>query len=469
MTTSPPATTSPTARPPSSSAFVPEPLSWERCRDDLDCATLVVPLDHDDPDGPTVEVSVARRPASDPDERIGTLLVNPGGPGASGLGFIAEGTPIPGLDERFDIVAWDPRGVGASSGLGCETAVAPFRDLDPGPDDDTEQSALDDAANEVADGCSAPGAPAADLAAHLDSTVAARDLDVLRRALGEEQVSFLGYSYATLIGLEYLRLFPERVRAMALDGVVDPAQSLTELLGDQTDAIDREITDGLTACAAAGDCELDDPLASYDQLAAQVEVEPLPSRAGDDVDPGRLAFAAIAATYQGDGIVRLGAALAEGVGGDGTALARLADGYAIGDDDFAAYVATLCVDGPYPEGAAAAEAFADELAARSPRFGAAVANEVLPCAFWSVEPGRVPAPLDPAPGLPPVLVVGTTGDAATPYAAAERLAATLPGNVLLTYDGPGHTASTKNRCVADTVADYLVELRLPPVGTVCRP
>jgi pimeloyl-ACP methyl ester carboxylesterase len=448
--------------------FVPGPLAWEGCGRGLECATLTVPLDHDRPDGPTTEVAVARRPARDADGRIGVLLVNPGGPGASGISFIEGGPPVAGLDERFDVVAWDPRGVDDSGGLGCRDGVGAFRGLDPSPDDAAEQSALDASAAVIAADCTGTGAPAAELAANLDSTVAARDLDVLRRALGEEQVSFLGYSYGTLIALEYLRTYPDRVRALALDGVVDPAQTLGDLLTDQTVAIDRLVAEGLSVCAAEGRCVLDDPAAAYDDLAARVEVEALPSRAGDAIGPGRLAFAAIAATYGADGIERLGDALADGVQGDGTALARLADSYAIDDDGFVAYVATLCVDGPHPDGAEEAAAFAARLAARSPRFGAAIANEVLPCAFWGVEPGRDPAPLATTGAGPPVLVIGTTGDGATPYATAERVATVLAGSVLLTYDGLGHTASTGDACVADAVRATLVDLELPTLGTVCQ-
>lgn len=467
--TTAPATT--TAPPPAAPApgFVPAPLAWEDCGSGLECATLTVPLDHDRPDGPTTDLAVARRPARDRDARIGVLLVNPGGPGASGISFIEGGPPLAGLDARFDLVGWDPRGVGASDGLACDDGVGPFLALDPSPDDPAEQAAIDAAAGALAADCTGPGAPAADLAAHLDSTVVARDLEVLRQALDEEQLSFLGYSYGTLLALEYLRAHPDRVRALALDGVVDPAQTLGDLLVDQAVAIDGLVTDGLAACAADGRCRLDDPLGAYDELAVRVEREPLPSADGEAVGPRRLAFAAIAATYRADGMARLGAALAIGLDGDGTALAGLADSYAVDDESFVAYVATLCVDGPNPRGGEEAAAFAAALAERSPRFGAAIANEVLPCAFWGAEPGRRPAPVPAEATGPPVLVVGTTGDGATPYATAERVVAALPGSVLVTYDGFGHTASTADECVADAVRAALVDLELPPPGTVCGP
>lgn len=453
---------------PPSSSFVPGALSWAPCGDGLECATLTVPVDHRRPDGPTTALAVARRPARDVDGRLGVLLVNPGGPSASGIAFIDDGVPLEGLDERFDVVAWDPRGVGASGDLGCSGGITAFRTLDPSPDDRAERAALDDAAATIATDCSGPAAPHRDLAAHLDTTTVAGDLDVLRRALGQEQVSFLGYSYGTLIGLEYLRAHPGRVRAMALDGVVDPAGTLADLLTEQAVAVERLVADGLTACGAAGDCVLDDPLAAYDDLAARVEIEPLPADDREPVGPGRLAFAAIAATYASNGIPRLGAALVDGLEGDGTALARMADSYAIDDDAFATYVATLCVDGPHPEGADEAASFAAGLAARSPRFGAAIANEVLPCASWGLAPARTPAPVPTEAAGPPVLLVGTTGDGATPYAAAERVRATLPGSALLTYDGLGHTASTGDACVADAVRAALVDRVLPPPGATCE-
>ena len=453
-----PATTVAVGPPPSG---WPQP-PWEPCGTGIQCATITVPVDHDDPEGRRIQLAVARRPATDPERRIGVLLVNPGGPGASGIEYLRERPPRGELAERFDVVAWDPRGVGASTRLACDRDSDAFRALDPSPDDAGEQQALDDAAAALAASCAAADP---ELVANLDATVVARDLDWLRRALGEEQVSFVGYSYGTLLGLEYARAHPGRVRALVLDGVVDPAQTLAELLEAQAVAIEAVLRAGLSGCEGCGP---DDPVAAYDAVAARVEREPLPSAEGAAVGPARLALAGIAATYRRDGVATLAEALADAEAGDGTALARLADSYTSSVDAFMPYVATLCADGPYVTGATEAAAFAARLARISPWFGAAIANEVLPCAFWSVPPGRVPSPVGA--GLvttAPVLVLGTTGDVATPYGAAERVAASLPGAVLVTHVGDGHTASGAGDCVDDVVRRYLIELDLPEPGTTC--
>jgi pimeloyl-ACP methyl ester carboxylesterase len=394
---------------------------------------------------------------------VGTLLVNPGGPGASGIDDLRAGGPRARLADRFDVVAWDPRGTGGSTRLDCDEGSEEFRALDPSPDDPGEQQALDEAAAALAAACTAADP---DLLANLDATVVARDLDLLRRALGEEQISFAGYSYGTLLGLEYARAFPGRVRALVLDGVVDPGQAPAGLLEEQAAAIEPVLRSGLADCDG---CVLDDPVAAYDAVAARVEREPLPSETGRPVGPARLTLAAIAATYRTDGPEVLAEALADAEHGDGTALDRLAAGYDGAVASFMTYVATVCADGPHPLGAGEAAAFADRLARISPWFGAAIANEVLPCAFWTVPPGRVPTPItpdDPA-GVVPTLVIGTTGDVATPYATAERVAAALPGAVLLTHVGGGHTASGRDRCVDDAVRRFLVDLEPPEPGTRC--
>lgn len=459
-----PATSPAAPQPPDDPAApIPPPLTWEPCGSGLECATLAVPLDHDDPQGRRIDLAVARRPVADPDDRIGTLFVNPGGPGASGIDHLRHGGPGGRLADRFDVVAWDPRGTGGSTRLDCDEGTVAFRALDPSPDDAAEQRALDDAAAALAAACTSadPG-----LVANLDATVVARDLDLLRRALGEERVSFAGYSYGTLLALEYARAFPERVRALVLDGVVDPGQAPAELLEDQAVAIERVLRTRLADCDG---CALEDPVAVFDAVAARVERDPLPSSAGPPVGPARLALAGIAATYRSDGPTVLAEALADAEDGDGTALDRLAAGYDGAVTAFMAYVATVCADGPHPTGASEAAAFADRLAGISPWFGEAIANEVLPCAFWTVPPGRVPTPIAPGDraGTVPMLVIGTTDDVATPYATAERLAAALPGAVLLTHAGAGHTASGRDPCVDGAVRRFLVELVPPEPGTTC--
>jgi pimeloyl-ACP methyl ester carboxylesterase len=427
-----------------------QPLAWEPCSRGLQCATLAVPVDHDRPDGPTLDLRLARRPAVDGADRIGSVVVNPGGPGASGIEFVGAGGPGTGVLDRFDVVTWDPRGVGESHGLRCDGAAPPYRGLDWGPDDTGETAALDAGAEAVADACRAAAGDALD---HLGTDDTARDLDAIRAALGEERLTYLGLSYGTAIGLRYAARFPDRVRAMILDGVVDPREDLGTWLAGQTAALEKQFAAGPAAVQAR-----------YDRVAAAVERAPLPS-AGGPVGPTELGVAAIAATYSPGGDQQLAAALAAAEQGRGDGLRALADGYWSGGE-YGAYVAVSCTDGAHREGGGDFdEEVVRRLTALSPRFGATVANELRPCAFWPDVPRTLP-PLDAA-GAPPILVLGTTGDVATPYETAQRIAGTLDSGVLLTAEGTGHTSFGRNRCVEDHLQAYLESLTVPPTGARC--
>ncbi len=442
--------------------FTPDPLGWQDCGSGQDCATLAVPLDHDDPAGPLIELALRRAPAGDPEDRIGSLLVNPGGPGASGVDFVDY--PFDdAITERFDVVGFDPRGVGASTALACGgDVVDAFLAVDSGPDSAAEQDELDAAARAVAEDCAARDG---ELLAHVGTDDVVRDIDLIRRALGAEQISFVGFSYGTLLGMRYADAFPAGARAIVLDGVVDPAHDLRDFLRGQTVAFEQTMADVFAACGDSPACPDAGGAAAYDELAARVEAGPLEA-GGSELGPADLATAAIYVTYSPGLWSLFYAALADGLDGDGQALYDLAEGYR-SFGGFTAYLAVECVDSDHPTGSAEYQAFAGELAAISPRFGEAIANELLPCAFWPVPPAGTPAPVS-APGAPPVLVIGNTGDAATPVEQAERVAAELESGVLLTYEGQGHTSYGSSECVDGAVAAYLVELRAPDPGTVCR-
>lgn len=420
------------------------PLGWEPCGS-VECATLRVPVDHDRPAGPTVDLRLARRPATDPDRRIGTLLVHPGGPGASGTSAVTWRALAP-LGERFDLVGWDQRGVGGSGALGCGDEVAQLWAAD--SSDPRARSDLDALAQRLARSCAHAAGPLLD---HMGTVAAARDLELVRQALGEDTLSYLGFSYGTLLGQEYARLHPGHLRAMVLDGVIDPTEDLAELLRGQAIAIEATLGD-LTA--------------RYDRVITAARTQALRAAGGDLVGPGTVALAAVAASYPAGGHALLAEALAEAEGGDGTGLARLAASYGASGVDFGAYLGVTCTDSPRPQDRDAWWTMADELAATAPRLGHPIATELLPCAWWPSPPGRPLAPVDP-PGLAPVLVVGTTGDGATPYDDAVAVAEQLPGAVLLTVDRAGHTAFTGSACAQEHTSRYLFELTLPAPGTVC--
>jgi pimeloyl-ACP methyl ester carboxylesterase len=423
----------------------PPAPEWARCGPDIECATLVVPLDYDQPDGETIELDLARIPVEHDRDRVGTVVVNPGGPGGSGtealLGGIADG-----LTDSFDVVAWDPRGVGGSRPLDCADDDS-FFSLDPDPDDDDERAALEEAAREMANQCAATD-PA--LLPTLDTTTTARDLEQLRRALGDEPLNYLGYSYGTHIGLEYARLFPTNIRAMVLDGVVDPRESPTEMLTGQAVAIEQVLGDNLDL---------------YREVAATLEREPLHAR-GEEVGPGLLGVAAFASIYGPTGEAQLRRALQDALDGDGDALVDLADEY-IGASAFAPYLGVLCVDGARPQGVDAWWEFVAATKAVAPDLGASVANEIIACAYWPTPPVGS-EPIEWSSSLPPILLVASTEDAATPLDDAERVHTDLPNSALIVRDGPGHTSFGSSPCIDRAVRRYFIGLEPPAEGTVCE-
>jgi pimeloyl-ACP methyl ester carboxylesterase len=440
---------------------VPAPLSWAPCQGELDCATLTVPIDYDDPSIGTVDLAVVRRPAREQRRRVGALVVNPGGPGGSGVGMVLRGYGTDGLNDQLDIVGWDPRGTNRSEALDCASGASAFAALDSSPDDAAEQAQLDDAAKAIADECAEAGGP---LLAHMDTTSTARDLEQLRLAMGGEPLTYHGYSYGTAIGLAYAERYPTSIRAMVLDGVVQPDQDLAQMLMGQTVAFDQQLQRTLDDCDHDRSCPVRDASGTYDRLVATVEQQPLPTSDGRRLGPNDLATAAIESTYDPSLTEPFLGALADADDGDGSAMMALADAYR-GGARYSGYVGVLCVDSPHPVGAESWKAFADQLAARSARFGAAIANEVLPCAFWSEPVEQQPHAISAA-GSPPILVIGNTGDPATPYGQAQTVARQLQNAVLLTIDARGHTSGS-SACASSILRRYLVELDVPPANSLC--
>jgi len=447
-TTMPPG---PSQRDTATEPFEIEALAWEACGR-IECTTLAVPIDWADPQGPTTELAVARRPADDPRARLGTILLNPGGPGGSAVQLvrtIGPSSALGRLGERFDLVGFDPRGVGSSLGMDCgQDETDRFRRVDPSPDDADEQAALDRAARAVADAC-ARIEPL--LSAKLGTDQTVEDIETLRVALGDEQINWLGFSYGTFFGLRYADAFPDRVRAMVLDGVVDPSLGLEALNTNQARAFEEVLEDaGLLEQAR--------------RVLARVEADPLPARGGDVVGPAVVSTALVTGSYDASLMTQLARALDDAERGDGSALLVLAAAYwSFGD--FPSYIGTLCADFPLPD-ADGWPALADRMAAAAPLTGAAVANEILPCAFWT---GVDPAPPRPiaAAGVEHILVVGNAGDAATPIEQARAVADQLEGGALLEHDGTGHASFTSSPCVQDVVLRLFIELALPPSGTRC--
>lgn len=452
-------------------------LEWRDCRRrGFECATLDVPLDWSRPRGATIEIAVARRRASG--RRVGTLVTNPGGPGASGIDHLFAEPFGRALSERFDLVSFDPRGVGRSTSFDCDDHVEDFLANDPSPDDEAEHLALERDAAAVAAQC---GRRSPGLSAHAGTDSVARDLDALRAALGERRISYLGFSYGTLLGLRYLDLFGDRVRAMVLDGVVDPTETFEEWLAGQAEAFDAVLRRALDSCGSVTDddgepvsCPLDDPQGDFDRAQALVERRPVPARTGEAGDPDRadatvgpaeLATGAIFAGYDPALWPSLHRAIARLLDGDGTEMRSLAASY-YDLGGFTAYAAVECLDSVRPDGVAAYREFAARLAAISPRLGPTVANELAVCATWPEPPTPVTGPVRGV-GGPPVLVLGNRGDPATPYEQSVETADMLADGHLVSFDGEGHTSYRRDRCVDDVVERYLVGLVVPDDDPRC--
>ncbi len=449
----------------------PGALTWMRCGR-AQCARLEVPIDDAVPDGPTIELGLTRIPARGP--RIGSLVVNPGGPGASGVEFVVAAAAAfpPRVRDRFDIVGFDPRGVGSSAAVDCTDDLDGFYALDFDPDDEHERRALEAGGAAFADSCARAGGA---LLPYLSTARTARDLDRIRAALGDEQLTYVGYSYGTYLGALYAEQFPDRVRALVLDGAIDPDLDAADSAVEQALGFEGSLEAFLRWCTRGDRCAFSgdgDPGDAYDELRRRAE-------AGEIASPeGRLngtLFDLGVATLLYSGRVAwpaLANSLDAASGGSGRTMLGYADSYTGREPDGTysaaqeSFFAISCLDGPAfggVEGLRAIEAAAGRAA---PRLGRSIVNNSIPCAFWPVptearEPWR-------APRTRPILVLGTTKDPATPLAWARSLTRALGSARLVVVDGFQHTAfATGSACVDGLVARYLVELELPRRGTRC--
>ena len=468
----------PSARPfpPTSSAPATD-LAWTPCDDGFSCATLDVPVDEDDPSQGTVALALTRLPAADPDNRIGSLVVNPGGPGASAVGYLqAAWTQIPApVRARFDLVAFDPRGVGRTEPVRCGTTAELDRyfALDPSPDDAAELAELERGNRSLVAECARRSG---ELLPHVGTGDAAADLDRVRAAVGDPKLTYLGYSYGTALGAAYLDRFPKRVRAMVLDGGLDPTLTWDRLLEGQSKGFDRALEAFLADCqrtrCAFRRVVQGDLTAAYDRLAARVEKSPLPGDATREVGPGEMSLGVGAGLYsRANGWPAIADALAAAERGQGAPLLALNDSYLDrGPEGYAnaneANLAVNCLDRPWPREREPYLALAERVRKDAPRFGPAIALAGLACSEWPVPPVGRPHPVTGA-GAPPVVVIGTTRDPATPFAWSVALADQLASGVLVTHQGDGHTVYRTGApaCVRTPVDAYLLTGRAPSPRT----
>ncbi len=480
--------------PPALLAFYTQKLSWGACgsyatNDDdrsayadpsYQCARLTVPLDYATPTGPVARIGVLRRRATGPD-RIGSLVVNPGGPGASGMSeatALATEVPDSPLLRRFDLVGFDPRGVASSTpAIECLTDAEWTQerldvDVDPSPAGVARTEAEN---RQYAQRCTQR--TGAGVLADVGTRDVARDLDVLRAVLGDAKLTYLGYSYGTRIGSTYAEDFPQKVRALVLDGALDPKETTVDRTVAQNAGFQQAFDAYAADCATNPACPLGtDPAkatAAYQALTRPLIDKPLPvgnrMLSWTDAQTGT-----ILPLYSQDNWPTLSQALTGLAAGNGRGLLTLADIYydrsATGtyDNEQESFVAIGCVDEQRITDRSVIADEAHRAAAAAPFLdsGRGDVAALDPCAFWPVPPTSTPHEPQVS-GLPPTLVISTTGDPATPYQAGVNLAKDLAGS-LLTFRGTQHTVALQGKpCVDDVVESYLIDLQRPAAGTTC--
>ncbi|MGW3726201.1 alpha/beta hydrolase [Streptomyces sp. NPDC000851] len=477
----------PRATPSDLAPYYGQKLKWRACGvPGFECATLRAPLDYAEPAEGDVRLAVARKKATGPGKRLGSLLVNPGGPGGSAITYLQSyaGVGYPAeVRARYDLVAVDPRGVARSEPVECLDAreMDTYTQTDVTPDDKREVDGLVDAYKEFAEGC---GKHSPELLRHISTVEAARDMDVLRAVLGDEKLTYVGASYGTFLGATYAGLFPQRAGRLVLDGALDPSLPARRLNLDQTAGFETALTAFAKDCVRHTDCPLGKPGTPPEQVGRnlkaffdKLDAKPLPT---GDADGRRLTESlgttgVIATMYDEAAWPQLREALTSAMRkNDGAGLLALSDTYYERDPDgeysnlMFANAAVNCLD--LPPAFDTPDQVRESLPAfekASPVFGETLAWAALNCAYWPVaatgEPKRIEAK-----GAAPIVVVGTTRDPATPYRWAQSLSRQLSSGRLLTYQGDGHTAYGRGSdCIDRTINAYLLRGTPPAEGKRC--
>ncbi|WP_194396034.1 alpha/beta hydrolase [Microbacterium atlanticum] len=460
--------------------FYSQTLDWTTCGQ-FDCATVTAPLDWTQPATGEIELAIIRSRAEGAGEPIGSLLTNPGGPGASGVSFVrdsvtfAVGDPV---RQRFHTIGFDPRGVGESTAVTCFEPADMDAYLFDIPEGERGSAGWTDellaAHADFADACEANSDG---ILPYITTENSARDMDLLRAVLGDTQLNFLGYSYGTFLGATYAKLFPEKVGRLVLDGAIDPAipgidVGITQALGFES-ALRAYMADCVQddGCPFRG--SVDEAMADLGTLLAGVDRDPLRNADGRLLGADSLMTAIVAALYSADSWGFLTVALTDALAGDPASAFQLVDFYydrqegVYLNNQTEAFRAYNCMDYPLdatPEAEAEAEAL---LAAEAPTI-APYWEGPDPCEVWPFPATGVREPI-PAEGAAPIVVVGTTNDPATPYEWSVSMADQLSSGVLVTRVGEGHTGYNKgNPCVDAAVETYLLDGTPPQDGLRCE-
>ena len=437
---------------------------------------LEVPINYDDPSQGTFDLYVARHLA-DPDKRIGSLLVNPGGPGFGGSYMAIYADQIYGqpLLDRFDIIGWDPRGTGLTTpAIDCTDDYDYFyASLDLTPEDSAERQAVADTAKEFADDCATKNA---DIIDFVGTNNSARDMNSIREALGEARISYFGFSYGSELGATWATLFPETVRAAVLDGAADPTAGYIESGLQQSLGFENSLTTFLAQCSGDESCEFHsdgDAKDAFDALMTSLDNNPVPSESGrPDVNLQVAISAVFQAMYSDQLWPQLATALDDARNGDGAGLLALYDQYyarteeGTYENSLEAFQTIFCMDTAERLTVAEEDAAVPEFNAAAPRLSPGTTGSYF-CTFYP--PTNDPRVEISGEGAGPILVMGTTGDAATPLAGTRVMADSLEDGRLVVVTGNQHTGYGVNACSADTIEQYLIDpvKNAPTDGAEC--
>ena len=451
--------------------FYEQTLTWKSCEGgELECTTFDTPENWDEPSAGSVEIAAVRSRATGSD-RVGSLLVNPGGPGGSGYDFVADSLDFATdqkLQESFDVVGFDPRGVGRSTPVTCfdpEGLDAYLYDI-PANARGTE-AWQQESAQSATDFGKACADNTGEFLHYVNTVQSAHDMDLLRALVGDSKLYYLGYSYGTFLGATYAELFPDKVGRLVLDGAIDPSVSNFEVTKTQSIGFENALKAYLESCLAGSDCpftgSVDQAMAQIRALLESVDTTPIRNSDGRMLGSGTLVTAIIYPLYSQSSWSYLTQMFDDVMKGSASVAFTLADGYngrnpdgTYADNSTESFTAYNCLDYTYDADPAVMAEQAAEIEKAAPVIGSYMTYGDIGCANWPYTDGAERAPIN-APGAPPIMVVGTTNDPATPYEWAVSLADQLESGFLLTYEGEGHTGYNKGSdCVNDAVDDYLV-------------
>ncbi|MFJ8632536.1 alpha/beta hydrolase [Streptomyces sp. NPDC093568] len=462
------------------SSLTSQKLDWGPCEgaedspapgEEWQCATLKAPLDWGKPGGSTIDLALIRTKATG-DDRIGSLLFNFGGPGSSGVSTMPwYATGAAALGKRYDLVSWDPRGVGASEGVRCrgDKEIQASESVDITPDTPAEETAYFRDAAAFGQGChKADGT----LMAHVSTTDTARDMDLLRQVLGDRKMHYFGISYGTELGGVYAHLFPKTVGRVILDAVVDPTADSAGHAENQARGFQRALNNYLESTGQGAE----EGTRKVVDLLKRIDAKPLPTSSDRKLTETLALTGLIRPLYSEASWPTLTGALAAAERGDGSELLALADEY--NDRDSSGHYGTgshsqrviSCLDDKQRPTVEETRKLLPRFEKVSPVFGPMLGWDTAGwCHDWPVA-GQFDTPEVSAPGAAPILLVGNTGDPATPYEGTRRMADELGKHVgvVLTWKGEGHSAYGKGSdCVDSTVNAYLLEGTVPKDGKVC--